>query len=133
MPTSPETRVQELHLTLPPAPKPVAVYKTAVRHGNLDLHLAGHKQLATFAYNDGKGHFTGVDGKFGRTDLNSPQNVLERLGYTDTLLLAMILRPGQRTEPWAVAKYDGLRTDGVSLPGESFSTNVNFNAVISIA
>jgi hypothetical protein len=63
---------------------------------------------------------------FGRTDLNSPKAVLERLGYTDSLLLAMILRPGLRTESWSVAKYDGLRKGNVSLPGESFSTTVNF-------
>ena len=44
MPTTPETRVQELHLTLPPAPKPVAVYKTAVRHGGL-LYVSGHGPL----------------------------------------------------------------------------------------
>jgi enamine deaminase RidA (YjgF/YER057c/UK114 family) len=44
MPTTPETRVQELHLTLPPAPKPVAVYKTAVRHGSL-LYVSGHGPL----------------------------------------------------------------------------------------
>ena len=44
MASSPETRVQELHLTLPPAPKPVAVYKTAIRHGNL-LFLSGHGPL----------------------------------------------------------------------------------------
>jgi enamine deaminase RidA (YjgF/YER057c/UK114 family) len=37
----PDTRIQELHLTLPPAPKPVAKYRPAVRHGNL-LYLAGH-------------------------------------------------------------------------------------------
>jgi len=73
-----------------------------------------------------QGHFNKL---FGRTDLNSPHAVLERLGYTDSLLLAMILRPGQRTEPWTVAKYDGFRTDGVSLPGESFTTNVNFNVL----
>ena len=30
MPTPPDTRVQELHLTLPPAPKPVAKYRTAL-------------------------------------------------------------------------------------------------------
>jgi hypothetical protein len=63
---------------------------------------------------------------FGRTDLNSPKAVLERLGYTDSLLLAMILRPGLRTESWGVAKYEGLRSGNVSLPGESFSTTVNF-------
>jgi hypothetical protein len=66
---------------------------------------------------------------FGRTDLNSPKNVLDRLGYTDGLLLAMVLRPGQRTESWAMSKYDGLRSGNVSLPGESFTTTVNFAAL----
>jgi enamine deaminase RidA (YjgF/YER057c/UK114 family) len=42
--TKPEVRVQELHLTLPPAPKPVAKYKTAVLVGNL-LHVSGHGPL----------------------------------------------------------------------------------------
>ena len=44
MPSDPEKRVQELHLTLPPAPKPVAVYKTAVKNGNL-LFVSGHGPL----------------------------------------------------------------------------------------
>jgi enamine deaminase RidA (YjgF/YER057c/UK114 family) len=41
MPSKPEVRIQELHLTLPPAPKPVAKYKTAVLVGNL-LYVSGH-------------------------------------------------------------------------------------------
>jgi len=44
MASSPETRVQELHLTLPPAAKPVGVYKPAVRVGNL-LFVSGHGPL----------------------------------------------------------------------------------------
>jgi len=44
MASKPEIRVQELHLTLPPAPKPVAVYTTAVKHGNL-LFVSGHGPL----------------------------------------------------------------------------------------
>ena len=44
MASKPETRVQELHLNLPPAPKPVAVYKTAVRVGSL-LFVSGHGPL----------------------------------------------------------------------------------------
>ncbi len=44
MPSPPETRIQELHLILPPAPKPVAVYKTAVKVGNL-LFVSGHGPL----------------------------------------------------------------------------------------
>lgn len=39
--STPEKRIQELHLTLPPAPKPVAKYKTAVQVGNL-LYVSGH-------------------------------------------------------------------------------------------
>ena len=39
--SKPETRIQELHLTLPPAPKPVAKYKTAVLVGNI-LYVSGH-------------------------------------------------------------------------------------------
>jgi enamine deaminase RidA (YjgF/YER057c/UK114 family) len=40
----PETRIQELHLTLPNPPKPVAKYKPAVREGNL-LYVSGHGPL----------------------------------------------------------------------------------------
>ena len=41
MPSKPETRLQELHLTLPTPPKPVAKYKTAVLVGNM-LYVSGH-------------------------------------------------------------------------------------------
>jgi enamine deaminase RidA (YjgF/YER057c/UK114 family) len=41
MPSKPETRIQELHLTLPEAPKPVAKYKTAVLVGTM-LYVSGH-------------------------------------------------------------------------------------------
>ena len=39
-----EARLTELKLTLPPAPKPVATYLTAVRQGNL-LYVSGHGPL----------------------------------------------------------------------------------------
>ena len=39
--SKPEVRLQELHITLPPAPKPVAKYKTAVLAGNM-LYVSGH-------------------------------------------------------------------------------------------
>ncbi len=39
-----EARLTELKLTLPPAPKPVATYVTAVRHGDL-LYVSGHGPL----------------------------------------------------------------------------------------
>ena len=41
MPTTPEARLKELNLTLPPAPKPVAKYKPAVQVGNV-LYVSGH-------------------------------------------------------------------------------------------
>jgi enamine deaminase RidA (YjgF/YER057c/UK114 family) len=39
-----DARLTELKLTLPPAPKPVATYVTAVRHGDL-LYVSGHGPL----------------------------------------------------------------------------------------
>ncbi len=44
MANDPDKRIEELHLTLPPAPKPMAVYKPAVRTGNL-LFVSGHGPL----------------------------------------------------------------------------------------
>lgn len=41
MQSTPEKRIQELHLTLPTPPKPVAKYKPAVRVGNV-LYVSGH-------------------------------------------------------------------------------------------
>jgi enamine deaminase RidA (YjgF/YER057c/UK114 family) len=41
MPSKPETRLQELHLTLPSPPKPMAKYKTAVLVGTM-LYVSGH-------------------------------------------------------------------------------------------
>ncbi len=46
-----EARLAELNLTLPPAPKPVATYVTAVRQGDL-LYVSGHGPLR----NDGTMH-----------------------------------------------------------------------------
>jgi enamine deaminase RidA (YjgF/YER057c/UK114 family) len=40
----PDTRLQELHLTLPPVPKPMAKYRPAVLVGNM-LYLSGHGPL----------------------------------------------------------------------------------------
>jgi len=60
MASTPETRVQELHLTFPDAPKPVAKYKTALRVGNF-LYVSGHGPL--------KADKTLITGKVGK-DLN---------------------------------------------------------------
>jgi enamine deaminase RidA (YjgF/YER057c/UK114 family) len=39
-----EARLAELKLILPPPPKPVATYRTAIRHGDL-LYVSGHGPL----------------------------------------------------------------------------------------
>jgi len=44
MADTPEDRLVQLKLTLPPAPKAIAVYKTAVQVGNL-LYVSGHGPL----------------------------------------------------------------------------------------
>lgn len=43
-PASPEARLRELNLTLPPAPKPMGVYRPVVTVGNL-AYVSGHGPL----------------------------------------------------------------------------------------
>jgi hypothetical protein len=63
---------------------------------------------------------------YGRKDLNNPRALLDRLGYTDSLLLAMLLRPGEYSEPWRISKSDTLRRGNMALPGESWESEVNY-------
>lgn len=63
---------------------------------------------------------------YGRTDLNSPKGLLDKLGYTDALLLAMLLQPGQASEPWEVGKYGSLHKGLLSLPGESLRAHADW-------
>jgi enamine deaminase RidA (YjgF/YER057c/UK114 family) len=64
MPSKPEARIQELHLALPPAPQPVAKYKTAVLVGSM-LYVSGHGPLKS----DGKSLLAGRVG----ADFTLPQ------------------------------------------------------------
>ena len=57
MPSQPDTRIQELHLVLPTAPKPLAVYRPALQVGKM-LYISGHGPLKA----DGT-MFTGIVGK----------------------------------------------------------------------
>ena len=66
---------------------------------------------------------------YGRTDLTSPKSLLDRLGYTDTLLLAMLLQPGQYSEPWLMNKFEGLRRGSVSLPDVPGEETVRFEGL----
>jgi hypothetical protein len=78
-----------------------------------------------------KGNVGYFNGMYGRTDLNSPKLLLDKLGYTDALLLAMLLEPGQASEPWDIDKYSGLRQGKVILPGESDASVVDFSCLKS--
>jgi hypothetical protein len=73
-----------------------------------------------------KGNADYFNQMYGRSDLTSPKALLDRLGYTDPLLLAMLLQPGEFSEPWGIGKYEGLRWGNVSLPGEAGTGRVNF-------
>jgi hypothetical protein len=66
---------------------------------------------------------------YGRQDLNGPTALLDKLGYTDALLLGMLLRPGERSEEWSIDKYSGLRKGNVSLPGDSYKEPVDFSSL----
>jgi hypothetical protein len=63
---------------------------------------------------------------YGRSDLTSPRALLDRLGYHDALLLALLLRPGQFSEPWEINKYAELGLSDVALPNEAGTSRVNF-------
>ncbi|MGI8689374.1 MAG: DNA double-strand break repair nuclease NurA [Thermomicrobiales bacterium] len=73
-----------------------------------------------------KGHDDYFNTLYGRSDLTSPKALLDRLGYTDTLLLAMLLQPGDYSEPWMIEKYDGLRHGDIALPNEAGTSRVDF-------
>lgn len=66
---------------------------------------------------------------YGRTDLNNEKSLLDKLGYYDTLLLAMLLRPGEASESWEVDKYGGLKEAQIILPNESVPEPVNFSCL----
>lgn len=74
-----------------------------------------------------KGNADYFNKMYGRTDLTSPKTLLDRLGYTDTILLAMLLQPGEYSEPWRVNKYDSLHRGKIALPGEAWSSDVDWS------
>lgn len=73
-----------------------------------------------------KGNESYFNKMYKRDDLRNEKSLLDRLGYTDSLLLGMLLEPGQYSEPYIIDKYDGLRRREVSLPGESGPSVVNY-------
>ena len=66
---------------------------------------------------------------YGRTGFSSPKRLLDSTGYTDALLLALLLDPGQATESWVGVKHNGLRVAPVVLPGETEPGPVDYTAL----
>jgi hypothetical protein len=66
---------------------------------------------------------------FGRTDLTDPKSLLDKLGYQDQMLLALLLEPSEYSESWEMNKYETLGNNQVALPGESFGTPVKFGVL----
>lgn len=63
---------------------------------------------------------------FQRRDLTNPATLIERLGYSDPLLIGMLLEPGEYVEPWEMRKYNDLKIGEVTLPGEAAASGVDF-------
>ncbi len=67
---------------------------------------------------------------FGLSDLTSPKNLMDRLGYTDNLLMALLLDTGEYSEPWTIDKStSGLGSGQIRLPNESESFRVDFSCL----
>ncbi len=62
---------------------------------------------------------------YGRSDLNCAESLLNKLGYTDALLLAMLLQPGQASESWIINKYGGFSKGAIG------PDNVDWNCLKS--
>lgn len=74
-----------------------------------------------------KGNIDYFNKHFGRNDLTSPEALVNKLGYTDSLLLGMLLHPGEMSEAWEVDKYLGLNAGDMALPGESWEAKVKWH------
>jgi hypothetical protein len=106
--------------------KPTPIIAGVVERGSLREFSERKLLERVFRGLRAKGNADYFNQMYGRSDLSSPSALLDRLGYTDTLLLAMLLQPGQFSEPWEIGKYEGLRRGDVSLPGEAGKGRVNF-------
>ena len=64
---------------------------------------------------------------FGLSNLTSPENLMDMLGYTDTLLLSLLLDTGEYSEHWKMNKSSDLGSGEIKLPEEPGSSTVNFS------
>ena len=76
-----------------------------------------------------KGNENYFNEMFGLSNLTSPKNLMDVLGYTDNLLLPLLLNTGEYSEPWKMSKSSGLRSGEIRLPEESGSSTVDFSCL----
>lgn len=76
-----------------------------------------------------KGNENYFNDMYGREDLTAPKPFLDKLGYTDAILLSMLLEVGQFSESWEIDKFSGLRSGNVALPNEAGTTTVKFSVL----
>jgi enamine deaminase RidA (YjgF/YER057c/UK114 family) len=134
-----EARLAELKLELPPAPKPVATYLTAVRHGDL-LSVSGHGPLRS----DG----TMISGKLGadldlkagnaaarQTGLAILSTVRANLGSLDKVVkLVKVLgmvnsTPDFADHPKVINGFSDLMVEVFGEPGKAARSAVGFVAL----
>jgi len=134
-----EARLAELKLTLPPPPKPVATYVTAVRHGDL-LYVSGHGPLRP----DG----TMITGKLGadtdiaggkaaarQTGLAILSTVRSHIGSLDKVVrlikvLGMVnSTPDFGEQPEVINGFSDLMVDVFGEPGKAARSAVGMGAL----
>lgn len=65
---------------------------------------------------------------YGRTDFNDPKILVERLNYTDTILLSLLLQSQEYSEPWIINnKFENLSKGNIILPNESSQKDYNWS------
>ncbi|HEV3165051.1 MAG TPA: RidA family protein [Isosphaeraceae bacterium] len=134
-----EARLAELKLTLPPAPKPVATYVTAVRHGDL-LYVSGHGPLrADGTLHTGKvGADVDVAGGHAaakQTGLAILATVKSHLGSLDKVVrlvkvLGMVnCTPDFGDQPKVINGFSDLMVDVFGEPGKGARSAVGMGAL----
>lgn len=112
--------------------KPVPIIAGAVERGRLSEFSERVLLRRIFRRLHEKEQLDYLNKIYNRSDLNTPKAFLSRLGYTDALLLALLLQPGQFSEPWIIGnKYENFSKGYVVLPGESRQTNVDWQLLKS--
>jgi enamine deaminase RidA (YjgF/YER057c/UK114 family) len=134
-----EARVAELKLTLPPAPKPVATYVTAVRHGDL-LYVSGHGPLRS----DGSLHVGKLGADLGipegqaaarQTGLTILSTVRSHLGSLDKVVrlikvLGMVnCTPDFGDQPKVINGFSDLMVEVFGEPGKAARSAVGMGAL----